>query len=218
MLPGFYTDKLYPLQDQVLNVVGQTQTAFYLTGGTALSRAWMNHRYSDDLDFFLNNHPDFSQEVKKLLDALLRTFGHNLQKLIDTASFHRWVLSKDGVDLKIELINDVGFRSGSPVKTPLFFQTDTIENIASNKISALSRNEPKDIADIVFLEQKCDIHWPTMIEDAKMKEVGINEIEIAAFLGNYNINNLSNVRWINTPNFEDCKKTLDAISEKILRG
>jgi len=37
---------------------------FYLTGGTVLSRAYLNHRYSDDLDFFVNQNPNFEKQVE----------------------------------------------------------------------------------------------------------------------------------------------------------
>ncbi|MFH1146292.1 MAG: nucleotidyl transferase AbiEii/AbiGii toxin family protein [Pseudomonadota bacterium] len=33
---------------------------FYLTGGTALSRHYFAHRYSDNLDLFVNKDPDFN--------------------------------------------------------------------------------------------------------------------------------------------------------------
>ena len=48
----YYEANLYKLQDGVLNVVKNSNAPFYLTGGTALSRAYYNHRYSDDLDFY----------------------------------------------------------------------------------------------------------------------------------------------------------------------
>ena len=48
---SYYKDTLYPLQDKVLKLIDSLQTPFYLTGGTALSRCYFNHRYSYDLDF-----------------------------------------------------------------------------------------------------------------------------------------------------------------------
>jgi|GEM_PF-1021224 len=44
--------KLYLLQDEVLKVVFATEHEFYLTGGSCLSRFYVEKRYSDDLDFF----------------------------------------------------------------------------------------------------------------------------------------------------------------------
>ena len=46
----YYQNKVYPLQDEILDLVKSAPVAFYLTGGTALSRFYLNHRYSDDLD------------------------------------------------------------------------------------------------------------------------------------------------------------------------
>ncbi len=54
---SFYFDRLYPFQDEVLKVVSGLDTGLYLTGGTAASRAYLNHRFSDDLDFFTNDSP-----------------------------------------------------------------------------------------------------------------------------------------------------------------
>jgi len=45
----FYTHTLYPFQDELLKLINQVETGFYLTGGTAASRGYLRHRYS--LDF-----------------------------------------------------------------------------------------------------------------------------------------------------------------------
>ena len=58
--------ELYSLQDKVLAVIFQEQSEFYLTGGTCLSRFYIEKRYSDDLDFFTNQSPRYSFEIKKI--------------------------------------------------------------------------------------------------------------------------------------------------------
>ena len=35
----FYQNELYPFQDRVLDTLAKVDTGFYLTGGTAVSRA-----------------------------------------------------------------------------------------------------------------------------------------------------------------------------------
>ena len=65
--PDFYFKQLYPLQDQVLSLIRQVDTGFYLTGGTAASRGYLQHRFSDDLDFFVNDDPRFSLWVERLI-------------------------------------------------------------------------------------------------------------------------------------------------------
>jgi predicted nucleotidyltransferase component of viral defense system len=41
---------LYPLQDRILAVAAGYGDDLVLTGGTALARAYLHHRYSDDID------------------------------------------------------------------------------------------------------------------------------------------------------------------------
>ena len=47
--------RLYALQDRVLEKIFSFKHDLYLTGGTCLSRFYHEIRYSDDLDFFVNN-------------------------------------------------------------------------------------------------------------------------------------------------------------------
>jgi hypothetical protein len=70
MPDNYYSDKLYPIQDEVLGEMQSLKTGFYLTGGTALGRCYSNHRYSDNLDFFVNAAPDFKEQFKTILDRL----------------------------------------------------------------------------------------------------------------------------------------------------
>ena len=65
----YYFDTLYPLQDEVLAVLAGLETGFYLTGGTAASRLYLQHRFSDDLDFFVNDQPEFILWAERLIQA-----------------------------------------------------------------------------------------------------------------------------------------------------
>lgn len=217
MQQAFYETNLYPLQDRVLRLVEQHNRSFYLTGGTALSRAWCHHRYSDDLDFFTNRSPDFTDHVHEMYTVLQNEFGDQLQRLMDATDIHRWVIQTPELSLKIEWINDVPFRKGEPVASDLFQRTDTVENICSNKLCALNRHEPKDIADIVYIEHLFSPNWPMMIEDAKKKDISVNEVEVAAHIGMYPVEQLRSVRWITEPDYEQLPVTLRTIAKKILQ-
>jgi len=63
-------EKLYPLQNGVLNLVKKLKTPFFLTGGTAHSRFYFNHRFSDDLDFFVINESKYNKYVQVILGEL----------------------------------------------------------------------------------------------------------------------------------------------------
>ena len=77
----YYEEKLYPLQNGVLNIVKSAKTPFFLTGGTALSRYYTHHRYSDDLDFFVNNDPEYTKHVDTILQKLIRAESKGVFRL-----------------------------------------------------------------------------------------------------------------------------------------
>ncbi|GBR72678.1 hypothetical protein NO1_0177 [Candidatus Termititenax aidoneus] len=88
LLSEYYEASLYPLQDGVLNAVSNCKTSFYLTGGTAISRAYYRHRYSDDLDFFVNADPNYQEQVNLILTKLREAgfFGMRCGYLRDSAA------------------------------------------------------------------------------------------------------------------------------------
>ena len=62
-------DALYELQDWVLRALAPVEHGFYLTGGTALIRGFYRHRYSEDLDFFVNDESNFELWRDRCLEA-----------------------------------------------------------------------------------------------------------------------------------------------------
>ena len=185
-----YNKLLYPLQDKVLAIIAELDVDFYLTGGTALSRGYFNHRYSDDLDFFVNQSPHFFKQFEKIV-AALKSF--EIQVGTQSESFARCFVTKDAVSLKLDFVNDVAFRRDKPVNTLLFSRTDTVLNILSNKISALSRNEPKDIADILEIAKTTNFNWISIISDAKEKDLSVDELDTARFISEFDVERLSSV-------------------------
>ena len=128
MHADYYQNILYPLQDKVLKIIGALSSDFYLTGGTALSRAYLHHRFSDDLDFFVNDTSDFKLQVKTVIKALKET-GLIVEISVADDGFARiFVIEKDNT-LKLDFVNDVPFRSGTPIVTALFERTDNLQNI-----------------------------------------------------------------------------------------
>lgn len=106
MSDPFYVNKLYPLQDAVLKSIGLIETEFYLTGDTALGRAYLGHRYSDDLDFFVNRAFNFKQQVNLILERLKRD-GLTFKTGAMSDEFIRIMIRPENVVLKIDFVNDV---------------------------------------------------------------------------------------------------------------
>ncbi|HOP59757.1 MAG TPA: nucleotidyl transferase AbiEii/AbiGii toxin family protein [Bacteroidales bacterium] len=186
--------KLYLLQDKFLKWWADLGLPFYLTGGTALGRFYLNHRYSEDLDFFVNDDPLFLKYIQRIKDEIEKYFRVDLQHALFTDEFSRIFITDDDMDLKIEFVNDVSYRSGNPI--PYYFgQLDTPLNILSNKLGAIiSREEPKDIFDIVHISVNFSFNWQDVFSDSKKKSV-LNEIDVAERLNTFPSFLLGNIDW-----------------------
>jgi len=215
MQKDFKTNLLYPLQDKVLIIMSKLDVDFYLTGGTALSRGYFHHRYSDDLDFFLNQSPSFDQQVELTFNALQ---GCNINLGVKSESYARCFVSNNDITLKLDFVNDVLYRRGNPENKELYFKTDNVLNILSNKISALSRNEPKDIADIIEICKASSFSWIDIIADAKEKDLSVDELDLARFLAEFNAERLTNVNWIKEFDLQMAKIDLAKIAQDIFNG
>jgi len=199
MSEAHYLNSLYPLQDSVLQLFTANNIPHYLTGDTALSRFFLQHRYSDDLDFFLNNDPDFEKESDRAISLLQNNFEQvsvNNRQL----QFGRVFITKGNITLKLDFVNDVAHHLNDFEKKPLYHKIDNPLNILSNKIAALNRQAAKDIADILFICQRYSFTWPGIINDAAKKDNWVNEVDVLTAIKTFDVNKLaSDVIWTNPP-------------------
>lgn len=159
--------KLYELQDKVLDVVFSVEDEFYLTGGTALSRFYQEKRYSDDLDFFTNSSNRFNYAVKNIISELLKDF--EVEREIESRDFIRVKINNL---LQVDFVNDRVPRYKEPSILKNGYKIDTIENILSNKITAvIGRDNPKDIFDIYLISKFYNIDWNEILKSAREKSV-----------------------------------------------
>ena len=201
----FYSN-LYKIQDEVLALMGSISSPFYLTGGTAISRFLLNHRFSDDLDFFINRNANFHKEVDKVIELLV-TRLKNVEISNRQDSYVRVNVSPDNdLFLKIEFVNDVGYRVGEPTKHPNGFFIDNWQNILSNKLSALQRVAGKDYVDALFICLNYPFSWEDIINHAKQKDAWINEIYISEFFYNFNFERLKEVKFPSSFQIENIKQ------------
>ncbi|TVQ07600.1 MAG: hypothetical protein EA359_00035 [Balneolaceae bacterium] len=215
---GTYYQRLYNLQDEVLNHVRDAGTGFYLTGGTTLSRCYLGHRYSDDLDFFMNFSPTFSREADDIKKKLRLVYNEGFKLQIDQDFFKRFLIvdTERQLELKIEFINDVEHRTGDIRKHIIFPRIDSWQNILSNKITALTRNEPKDWIDILYISYEYPFNWMELIEEAKKKDSWVEEIKVASYF--HEVEYISDVRFIHPPDTETILTDLRTIAKDILIG
>lgn len=167
MYTSRYT-RLYALQDEVLAVIFEESAGFYLTGGTALSRFYLNYRYSDDLDFFNHDIVVFPDAFRLILTRLTLTWPE-ISIEVDARDFKRLRIGKEASGLKLDFVADRVQRIGVPVKINGVY-VDTVRNILSNKLCAvLGRDEGRDVADIVHIAKARRFSWDVVLKEAQLK-------------------------------------------------
>lgn len=216
----YYEESLYPLQNKILRAVNGLSSPFYLTGGTALSRGYFNHRYSDDLDFFANGIDDFEDLSAKAIKAIRGLPGISLLPSFTTVSeafIALMVRSDDGTMLKIDFVNDIPYRNGKPVMHDGLGNLDSLENILTNKISALiGRTEMKDVVDLWRICKGMPFSWKDAIDKALYKEACIDNMMIAETLSSISQKDFDAIRWIRKPDFTSFEKELATIGKELL--
>ena len=211
--------KLYHLQDKFLSWWVKLDFPFYLTGGTALGRFYLEHRFSEDLDFFVNANNNYQNYIIELKNRIIKHFDVNIQQSLFYDDYSRFYISDNSeIFLKIEFVNDVKHHANSPLSFK-YGKIDTPLNILANKLTALlSRDEPKDIVDIIHLALNYSFNWVDIFHHAKQKAL-INELDIEQRLVSFPIDWLKNVKWLDQPiDLIKNRNILNQIADDFLLG
>lgn len=175
---AYYADVLYPLQDRILAAAAGYGDALVLTGGTALARLYLHHRYSDDLDLFtLQGH---AGTLGRDFANALQSAGFTVEPVTESVAFMRmWV--GDGTDrIQVDVAPD-SRRIDAPAPSALGVYAHSARDIAANKIGAFEdRSEVKDAVDLYHLMRR--FTWPAVFADAERKRVPIAYEDLQHFL------------------------------------
>jgi predicted nucleotidyltransferase component of viral defense system len=204
-----------------MNILQHCGTDFFLTGGTALSRAYYNHRYSDDLDFFVNQSQTYNEQVDKIF-ALLHENGFiwdTKKEFTRAKDFTTFKVSKDSeVFLKLDFVNDLVPHYGEIIETKLFYRTDSIRNMISNKLSAIFRYAAKDIIDIREIALHETINWPVIINEARQKEAGLELVYISEILTSMPQSEFETIAWTKKPDWQEFRGDIERIVHQMISG
>ena len=217
MLENYYINNLYFFQDLVLKLIMKVDDTFYLTGGTALGRYYLEHRYSDDLDLFVNRNNDFKQFTDIIISQLKKHFPE-IELALLSEDFARIFIHSKEHRLKVEFVNDILFHTGEIQSANFFHRIDSWENILSNKICALMRDEAKDIADLIFLSMEYNFIWEKIVDHAREKDIWVNEIEVSQLLYKFDTQRLTKINWIKEPEYDYMQKACHIIARDIING
>ena len=214
MLAEYYNNILYPLQDKAIPAF--KDSPFYLTGGTALSRGHYNHRYSDDLDYFVNDHSEFQGISELIVEKLLKIF-HDVDVDLKGENFYRIFVGQE--KLKIEMVNDVPSHIGTLAKHPSLGIIDSKENILANKLTAVvDRALPKDLTDLYFL-LKDGLSIKQSLLDAHSKAAGLSPLFIAKIFAEFNYELIDEeIKWVTPVSGDVIRQYLNNIALSIVEG
>ena len=155
---------------------------FYLSGGTALSAYYLHHRRSDDLDFFTRDQAALAFMDRRVQSAASEA-GLLVERVNRQAESVRYFLSGDVETehplVKCELMLDSPPHF-SPSRSFSGIWVDDLLSIAVNKITIITRNEPKDYFDRYLIAKSGKYKFEDLIALAKQKLVGLDDLAIAA--------------------------------------
>lgn len=158
-------------QKLILESIGQSQYLrdqnFYFTGGTVLAEYYLQHRYSDDLDFFSEEKID-NQVLYTLMSDWSKRIGFKFTSRFEEVVYKFELKFGNESNLKI----DFGYYPYKRIEKGLVrdgFQIDSLRDIATNKLITINqRTEVKDFVDLYFLLQERYSIWD-LFYSAKMK-------------------------------------------------
>ncbi len=142
------------------------RSQFYFTGGTALSAFYLNHRYSEDIDFFSEKKFD-NQIILTLMQQWSRKHSFTFQSRFSQVVYVFNLIFSNKASLKIDFAYYPYKRLQKEAHMDTI-QIDSLTDIAVNKLLTISqRDDVKDFVDLYFLLEKFTL-WD-LIEGVKMK-------------------------------------------------
>jgi predicted nucleotidyltransferase component of viral defense system len=142
---------------------------FYLSGGTALAAFYLNHRVSEDLDFFSQD------EVNPLaINAILKKAKAHLgyASLDFQQSFNRnlfFLHIRGSQPLKVEFT----YFPFDPLQKPKHFgrlRIDSLLDIAVNKVFTISQQaRARDFIDLYFIFQESPLTLNALLKKSRLK-------------------------------------------------
>ena len=160
-------------QKDILDIISKDKMIcdnFYLTGGTALAEFYLQHRLSEDLDFFSENEFE-SQDISVFLKKIKKEA--KIKKVEFQQSFNRnlfFLDLTDGDKIKTEFTYFPFVRIEKKEKIGNLF-IDSLLDIAVNKVFTIyQKPRARDFIDLYFILQKDkNLSLDDLIKKAQIK-------------------------------------------------
>ena len=197
-------DVLSALQWEFLSFFFNGAPPFFLTGGTALSAFYLQHRYSEDLDLFTLDSDAFDRVPLYVADTATRLTA-SVASLQTAPQFHRYRLSRKGKSVIVDFVREVVPQISEEKNRFEGILVDTLDDITANKIcTVVSRAEIKDYIDLYFLA-RAGYPLENYIKLAQQKDAGVSQAMLAYLL--------SELKLSKVPDFMIAPVSLEELQE-----
>lgn len=158
-------------QSKILNLLSAEKSVcdrFYLTGGTALAEFYLQHRLSEDLDFFSEDE-FYPQDISVILKKIQKKAG--VKNIQYEQSFNRnlfFLETKDDI-IKTEFTYFPFPRIEKKNKIGGLF-VDSLVDVAVNKVFTIYQNpRSRDFIDLYFILKKENWSIAELVKNAHAK-------------------------------------------------
>lgn len=173
------------VSDSILRFVHDCQDAVpsHLAGGTALSGVWLGHRLSRDIDLFVHDAEGHRELVRQLPEIARRL--HATTTVVRDAGGHvRATLETRDEKLELDIVHETLPDLDEPIVVESIL-VESLRDLRASKLTCiLSRSEPRDLVDLMFLDRAG--HSPERdLENAMKKDAGIDPSILAWLLKDF---------------------------------
>ena len=158
-------------QTRILGMLSKEKSVydhFYLTGGTALAEFYLEHRLSEDLDFFAEDIFE-PQDISIILKKLQKKMG--IRHIRSEQSFNRnlFFLELENDVIKTEFTYFPFTRIEKKKKIDDLF-IDSLVDIAVNKVFTIyQKPRSRDFIDLYFILKKENWNIDDLVKNAQIK-------------------------------------------------
>lgn len=150
----------------------QSRVRCSLAGGVALSGAYLGHRLSKDVDLFFRDRSALRLAADALPEAA-RAVGGTIKIVQDAGTFIRAELELPGQRIDVDLAVDATPELAPPLQID-GVEVLSLEDLRASKLTCLlSRSEPRDLVDVLFLE-RAGFPADADLELALKKDAGVD--------------------------------------------
>jgi len=207
----------YALQDQVLRTVSRLDTGFYLTGGAAAARGYLNHREEETLVLAVSDDRHFGGWAEAVVGALRATPGWTVEGGPPEPRFVGLAVQGPGSRVRLKLVSEMFPHMGQIVTHPVLGRLSSALNLTADLvIDLLDVAEPTDLADLWGFCVREGRPVVDALDAARRKGATVFPIDLARVLAGAGRAEWELVTWVSGPTPDRYLEDLRRLAEELL--